>query len=172
VNKSWAYEFGLHTRRLGTKVRSGINPFTGQPTHFPIDLGLSEEEFVIFRSILKTQGASVSDDDGFYTLAFPNGQRISIGAGLLARNAPLVSCAVELVCEQVAIDPLQFLLDFTTSTNMAIVSSTKPDTAAIPDDPTDPMIQIRWPNLTVVKTPDKLGEWLSLQIGGRPVSAP
>lgn len=168
--RRWEYSFGLHTCRLGDAVRRAVNPFTGAPAEFPLDLGLSAAEREALRVVLRDAGAEGPNLDGFYQVAFPGRVRVHLGFGDLSQDEPVVGAAVSVVGRELPGAVLAFLLRVARAANMAFVSTTAPAIAALPAaGSVDPKVRRRWPSAVVLRTPAELGAWLADQVGRRKV---
>jgi hypothetical protein len=160
--------FGLHTRRLGDKVRRGTNPFTGEPFDAPIDDGLDDAERSRVRAILAEQGATGPDPDGYYYIQFEDGTRLGLGFGELDGAHPVVGAAVEITGRHVSEGLLTLVLRIAREANMVLYGD-DPNAVVLTHEPVDSRIQQRWPAATMIHTPAELRAWFEASVGSRPV---
>lgn len=156
------FSLHLHTCNLGTQVRKGKNPFTGEVVEFPIDPGLTSAERSAVRALLKEAGASEPDPDNYRRVTFKDKSTVNVAAGALDRKEPCVAFAVE--CSALTLKVVSLIHDLACKGNMSIGSTVDPAVVALPLADQAKKVSKRWPGASVVESPSQLEFWLRQQI--------
>jgi hypothetical protein len=153
----------LHTCNLGTKVRKGANPFTGEPLEFPIDDGLTAAEREAVRRLLAEVRAGDPDPESYCRVVLPEGSVVNVGIGSL-NNPDLPCIAFALECSSVNLEVASFIHALASKGNMSIGSAVDPKVVALPLREQRERVVRRWPNALVVTLPGQLEAWLHQNI--------
>ena len=154
----------LHTCNLGGSVRTGTNPFTGEPVEFPIDDGLNHSELSAVRAILGEYSAAGPDPDGCYKIVFTKNSYVNVCAGDLDASIPCVSIKLEIEGPATH-DILRFAHRLALDGNMSVGSIVDPDVVALVAEPRDPKVRRRWPTSPVLASNDEFIKWVQENLG-------
>jgi hypothetical protein len=165
------FSFLLHTCNLGEKTRTGVNPFTKETIHFPIDDGLSDSESDAVLEILESHGFEEPEEEGEgYVLSWSDRECLQLRSGAFEPIAEGIS-SVEVELLSVGTIPdqvLAIILEIAIAGNLALMSPTGED-VRVPAKAKLPQVLKRWPDAAVIETVDELRAWLTDTIEGRPV---
>jgi hypothetical protein len=149
----------LHTCNLGTAVRTGRNPFTGQLVEFPIDDGLTPAEKAAVIKLLTEVRATPADEEGWRTVFLRDGSKINVSLGVLFESDhPCVGCKVEF--DPYSSIAVSFIFTLAQIGNMSVGSSIDPNVVALVRPLPTERVAKRWPNATITTNPEQLEAWL------------
>ena len=157
-----SYSLHLHTCNLGTAVKKGKNPFTGDVVEFPNDDGLNRSEREAVQLLLQEVQASEPDPDGYMKVMFSDNGVANIGDGNLDDRSPCIAFAMEI--NMVTPQLVSFIYNLTRAGNMSIGSSIDPSVVALTSPTQDKKLLKRWPAAQVIESPLQLKKWLEENI--------
>ena len=177
----WEYVFNLHTRNLGDEIREDENPFTGEPTQFHVDLGLTPDEIAAIKVAFDRHEVAF-DRREFEGLAPFSEGYVAYGAGgdsLRFRCAdldeihsfPITGMSVDIVVRQLLDEYLEIVLDVASSGNLLLMDGYSDPVLTIDEEPSAKILA-RWPYSRSIRTIDELRSWIENEVGGRRVYTP
>jgi hypothetical protein len=152
------FSLSLHTCNLGSAVRVGTNPFTGQSVSFPIDLGLTAEERDAVMQFITQSGGGEPDPDFFRRVQVADGNSVDVCGCDLNSDIPCSGLAVD--CSDLSLPVATFVYGLAIRGNVSIGSSIDSRVVAAVSSKQKNLILHRYPSVALVESPAGIFQWL------------
>jgi len=149
-----SFEIAFQTCNLSDKTEEIVNPFTGETIEAPVGECVTEDERRAVSRLLATAGAPHADDFGCYTPGFSDGSSAEVFFDGLSGNPEFGGGTVALrgISEEIC----RFLYELAAAGNFAILPAMEGDFVLVTSAKNAERIASRWPEATVIDSPDDL----------------
>jgi hypothetical protein len=156
-----SFDIFFQTCNLSNETEEAISPFTGETMQMPVGECVTDDERNSLRKLLASAGASSPDEHGCY---FSDGSRAEVFFGGLEDDPEFSGGMIAL--RGLSIELTRFMYSLADSGNLLILPAMEGNYAIVTSTANANRIASRWPDATVVNSPEELHMILSTGFDG------
>lgn len=149
-----SFDVFLQTCNLSDKTEDAVNPFTGKAIRKPVGESVTDEERSALKETLASAGARNPDEHGCYVPQLSDGSTAEVFFGGLADDPEFSGGMIAL--RGLSIEMTRFMWSLAESGNLVIIPAMEGDLTIVTSTANAQRVASRWPNATVVDSPDEL----------------